>query len=140
MQVFGLRPDWVPGNELLRDLPLEFDAVGTLSGHGSHPLKAQLASGSSFFNGWRSTPGKRKRLSTMTVRSKAFAYAREPISITPPAPIRSRRPITPLTSARRALAVPLGPAIFDRGGLPFVVLSPLTYFIVIKYELPKPVS
>jgi hypothetical protein len=82
----------------------------------------------------------RKRLSTMTVRSKAFAYAREPISITPPAPIRSRRPITPLTSARRALAVPLGPAIFDRGGLPFVVLSPLTYFIVIKYELPKPVS
>ena len=31
-----------PGNELLRDLPLERDAVGTLSGHGFHPLKAQL--------------------------------------------------------------------------------------------------
>ena len=30
------------GNELLRDLPLELDAVGTLSGHGFHPLKAQL--------------------------------------------------------------------------------------------------
>jgi ABC-type sugar transport system substrate-binding protein len=28
--------------ELLRDLPLELDAVGTLSGHGFHPLKAQL--------------------------------------------------------------------------------------------------
>ena len=27
-------------------------------------------------------------------------YAREPISITPPAPIRSRRPITPFTSAQ----------------------------------------
>jgi hypothetical protein len=26
----------------LRDLPLELDAVGTLSGHGFHPLKAQL--------------------------------------------------------------------------------------------------
>jgi hypothetical protein len=30
------------GNELLRDLPLERDAVGALSGHGFHPLKAQL--------------------------------------------------------------------------------------------------
>jgi hypothetical protein len=26
----------------LRDLPLELNAVGTLSGHGFHPLKAQL--------------------------------------------------------------------------------------------------
>jgi hypothetical protein len=26
----------------LRDLPLERDAVGALSGHGFHPLKAQL--------------------------------------------------------------------------------------------------
>jgi hypothetical protein len=32
----------LPGNELLRDLPLELDAVGTLSGHGFHPLKAHL--------------------------------------------------------------------------------------------------
>jgi hypothetical protein len=32
----------LPGNELMRDLPLERDAVGTLSGHGFHPLKAQL--------------------------------------------------------------------------------------------------
>ena len=32
----------LPGNELLRDLPLELNAVGTLSGHGFHPLKAQL--------------------------------------------------------------------------------------------------
>src|ERR1700758_1252874 len=31
-----------PGNELLRDLPLELNAVGTLSGYGFHPLKAQL--------------------------------------------------------------------------------------------------
>src|SRR5947209_19321150 len=31
-----------PGNELLRDLPLELNAVGTVSGHGFHPLKAQL--------------------------------------------------------------------------------------------------
>jgi hypothetical protein len=31
-----------PGNELLRDVPLELNAVGTLSGHGFHPLKAQL--------------------------------------------------------------------------------------------------
>ena len=30
------------GNELLCDLPFERDAVGTLSGHGFHPLKAQL--------------------------------------------------------------------------------------------------
>jgi putative ABC transport system substrate-binding protein len=30
------------GEKLLRDLPLERDAVGTLSGHGFHPLKAQL--------------------------------------------------------------------------------------------------
>jgi hypothetical protein len=30
------------GNELLCDLPFECDAVGTLSGHGFHPLKAQL--------------------------------------------------------------------------------------------------
>ena len=30
------------GNELLCDLPFELDAVGTLSGHGFHPLKAQL--------------------------------------------------------------------------------------------------
>jgi predicted amidohydrolase len=32
----------LPGNDLLRDLPLELNAVGTLSGHGFHPLKAQL--------------------------------------------------------------------------------------------------
>jgi hypothetical protein len=32
----------LPGNEFLRDLPLERDAVGALSGHGFHPLKAQL--------------------------------------------------------------------------------------------------
>jgi hypothetical protein len=38
----GKRVQALPGNELLRDLPLEFDAVGTLSGHGFHPLKAQL--------------------------------------------------------------------------------------------------
>jgi hypothetical protein len=30
------------GNELLCDLPFERDAVGTLSGHSFHPLKAQL--------------------------------------------------------------------------------------------------
>src|SRR5882757_8940456 len=30
------------GNELLCDLPFELDAVGTLSGHCFHPLKAQL--------------------------------------------------------------------------------------------------
>src|SRR5215216_2055269 len=29
-------------NELLRDLLLELNAVGTLWGHGFHPLKAQL--------------------------------------------------------------------------------------------------
>jgi hypothetical protein len=28
------------GEKLLRDLRLELDAVGTLSGHGFHPLKA----------------------------------------------------------------------------------------------------
>jgi hypothetical protein len=38
----GKRVQALPGNELLRDLPLELDAVGTLSGHGFHPLKAQL--------------------------------------------------------------------------------------------------
>jgi hypothetical protein len=38
----GKRVQALPGNELLRDLPLERDAVGALSGHGSHPLKAQL--------------------------------------------------------------------------------------------------
>src|SRR5439155_8695901 len=38
----GKRVQALPGNELLCDLPLELDAVGTLSGHGFHPLKAQL--------------------------------------------------------------------------------------------------
>jgi hypothetical protein len=38
----GKRVQALPGNELLRDLPLELDAVGMLSGHGFHPLKAQL--------------------------------------------------------------------------------------------------
>jgi hypothetical protein len=38
----GKRVQALPGNELLRDLPLELNAVGTLSGHGFHPLKAQL--------------------------------------------------------------------------------------------------
>src|SRR5215470_4124656 len=38
----GKRIQALPGNELLRDLPLELNAVGTLSGHGFHPLKAQL--------------------------------------------------------------------------------------------------
>jgi hypothetical protein len=38
----GKRVQALPGNELLRDLPLERDAVGTLPGHGFHPLKAQL--------------------------------------------------------------------------------------------------
>ena len=38
----GKRVEALPGNELLRDLPLERDAVGTLPGHGFHPLKAQL--------------------------------------------------------------------------------------------------
>jgi hypothetical protein len=38
----GQRIQALPGNELLRDLPLELDAVGTLSGHGFHSLKAQL--------------------------------------------------------------------------------------------------
>ena len=36
------RRRFVATNELLRDLPLELNAVGTLSGHGFHPLKAQL--------------------------------------------------------------------------------------------------
>src|SRR6202047_4054490 len=38
----GKRVQALPGDELLRDLLLELDAVGTLSGHGFHPLKAQL--------------------------------------------------------------------------------------------------
>ena len=38
----GERVQALPGNEFLRDLPLERDAVGALSGHGFHPLKAQL--------------------------------------------------------------------------------------------------
>src|SRR5262249_30664272 len=38
----GKRVQALPGNELLRDLPLELNAVGTLSSHGFHPLKAQL--------------------------------------------------------------------------------------------------
>jgi hypothetical protein len=38
----GKRVQALPGNELLRDLPLELNAAGTLSGHGFHPLKAQL--------------------------------------------------------------------------------------------------
>src|SRR5262245_2072988 len=38
----GKRVQALPGNELMRDLPLELNAVGTLSGHGFHPLKAQL--------------------------------------------------------------------------------------------------
>src|SRR5262249_55657717 len=37
----GNRVQDLPRNELLRDLPLELNAVGTLSGHGFHPLKAQ---------------------------------------------------------------------------------------------------
>src|SRR5713226_10357347 len=38
----GKRVQALPSNELLPDLPLELNAVGTLSGHGFHPLKAQL--------------------------------------------------------------------------------------------------
>src|SRR6266853_6332743 len=38
----GKRVQALPGNELLRDLTLGLNAVGTLSGHGFHPLKAQL--------------------------------------------------------------------------------------------------
>jgi hypothetical protein len=39
----GKRVQALAGNKFLRDLPLERDAVGTLlSGHGFHPLKAQL--------------------------------------------------------------------------------------------------
>jgi hypothetical protein len=40
--VIGKRVQALPGNEVLGDLPLELNAVGTLSGHGFHPLKAQL--------------------------------------------------------------------------------------------------
>jgi hypothetical protein len=29
------------GNELLGNLPFEFDAMGTVLGHGFHPLKAR---------------------------------------------------------------------------------------------------
>jgi hypothetical protein len=39
---FGERVQGFPGNELLRDLPLELDTVATVSGHGFHPSKAQL--------------------------------------------------------------------------------------------------
>jgi hypothetical protein len=40
---FGKRVQGFPGNELLRHLPFELNAVGTLlSGHGFHPSKAQL--------------------------------------------------------------------------------------------------
>src|SRR5205823_4450722 len=35
----GKRVQALPGNELLGDLPLELNAVGTLWGHGFHPLK-----------------------------------------------------------------------------------------------------
>jgi hypothetical protein len=38
----GKRVQALAGEKLLRDLSLELDAVGTLSGHGFHPLKAQL--------------------------------------------------------------------------------------------------
>ena len=38
----SILPASCTSNELLRDLPLELNAVGTLSGHGFHPLKAQL--------------------------------------------------------------------------------------------------
>ena len=38
----GKRVQALPGNELLCNLSFERDAVGTLSGHGFHPLKAQL--------------------------------------------------------------------------------------------------
>jgi len=34
---FSERVQGFPGNELLRDLPLELDAVRTLLGHGFHP-------------------------------------------------------------------------------------------------------
>src|SRR6476660_1511027 len=37
----GQRIKRLPGNKLLRHLPLEFDAVRTLSGHGFLPSKAQ---------------------------------------------------------------------------------------------------
>jgi len=42
IMALGKRIQGLPGNELLRNLPLELDAVGTLSGHGFLPLKAQL--------------------------------------------------------------------------------------------------
>jgi hypothetical protein len=44
VQGTGFNPDVqaLAGNKLLRDLPLELDAVGTLSDHDFHPLKAQL--------------------------------------------------------------------------------------------------
>src|SRR6266576_1134736 len=38
----GKRVQALHGNELLGGLPLELNAVGTLWGHGFHPLKAQL--------------------------------------------------------------------------------------------------
>ena len=38
----GERVQAFPGNELLRDLPLELDTVETVSGHGFRPSKAQL--------------------------------------------------------------------------------------------------
>ena len=38
----GKRVQALAGEKLLRDLPLELDAVGPLSGHGFHPLEAQL--------------------------------------------------------------------------------------------------
>jgi hypothetical protein len=37
----GQRIKRLPGNKLLRHLPLELDAVRTLSGHGFLPSKAQ---------------------------------------------------------------------------------------------------
>jgi hypothetical protein len=39
---FGERVQGFPRNELLRDLPLELDAVRAMLGHGFHPSKAQL--------------------------------------------------------------------------------------------------
>jgi hypothetical protein len=38
----GKRLQALLGNELLRNLPFELDAVAALSGHGFHSLKAQL--------------------------------------------------------------------------------------------------
>jgi hypothetical protein len=37
----GQTEQGLPGDEFLRDLSLEFDAVGSVPGHGFHPLKAQ---------------------------------------------------------------------------------------------------